>query len=183
MHAATATVRLAWKRALATSICVYVVMLGFVHAWRTLVPLLEAQTSSLLAGFAVGIGVAMETYLAAVLSLAMVVSILEDRAGWEAVRIGSGLMEGRRISGWVLSGGLGLVSGMINRKLEEKMEGQDVMRGGWTAVMKWLGENAGLVGWFGLVVEWSYIVTSVFYFESRRRKLGVEEEKSSDAVV
>lgn len=50
------------------------------------------------------IGSGVEVYLMAVLSSGLVASIGEERFGWEAIKVGSGLMAGRRFCGWVLSG-------------------------------------------------------------------------------
>lgn len=108
----------------------------------------------------------------AVLSLGLVVSIAEDRFGWEAIRVGSGLMAGRRISGWVLSGLFVMVSGAIAMDLQRIMDDQDSLSSTSTAmrVVDGFRNKVGLILVYGgVVVLWSYIVNTVFYYECRKR--------------
>lgn len=116
----------------------------------------------------------------AVLSLGLVVSIAEDRFGWEAIRVGSGLMAGRRVSGWVLSGLFVLVSGAIAMDLERIVDGQDLLSSTSTAmrVVDGVRNKVGLILLYGVVVLWSYIVNTVFYCECRKRHVNRVEDES-----
>lgn len=116
----------------------------------------------------------------AVMSLALVISIVEERFGWEAIRVGWGLMAGRRISGWVLSGTFVLASGIIARQVEETMDDQD----SWTVMKLAMGvwDRIGLMGLYGMVVLWSYVVTTVFYCDCRRRHVTRASESENELV-
>lgn len=116
----------------------------------------------------------------AVLSLGLVVSIAEDRFGWEAIRVGSCLMAGRRIAGWVLSGLLLLVSGAIAMDLERIIDDQDSLSSTSTAmrVVDGVRNKVGLILLYGVVVLWSYIVNTVFYCECRKRHVDRVEDES-----
>ena len=94
----------------------------------------------------------------AVLSLGLVVSVAEERFGWDAIRVGHGLMAGRRLCGWVLSGLFAAVSGLIWSKLDALVEGQTGVE-----------EKAILVFWYALVVLWSYVAMTAFYRDCRKR--------------
>lgn len=107
----------------------------------------------------------------AVTSMGLVVSIAEERFGLEAIRVGSGLMRGRRFCGWVLSGLFVLISGLINRRVEFLLNGGDstvatVEIGVW--------DKTVLICSYGLVVMLSYVITTVFYCDCRRRH-GIRE--------
>ncbi|KAL2940225.1 Protein RecA [Bienertia sinuspersici] len=84
--------------------------------------------------------VVVEVYMMAVIGVGLVVSVIESRVGLDAIRVGSGLMQGRRVCGWVLSGLILLVSGFIGRQMVGVMNGQDlgVGSGGytWTVEMR-----------------------------------------------
>lgn len=110
----------------------------------------------------------------AVLGLGLVVSAAEERLGWEAIRVGSGLMRGRRVCGWLLSGLLVLASGWINGRVEELLleAGQDSEMGVW--------DKTVLICSYGLVVLFSYVITTVFYCDARRRH-GIREPEEEEA--
>ena len=123
------------------------------------------------------VGLGMEVYLMAVLSLGTVVSVMEERWGWDAIGSGWGLMEGRRFSGWVLSGILVLGSGCIGWEMEAMMDGGD-----WWSVMGF-GNKVLLMCLFGVVVLWSYVLNTVFYCECRRRQPVFSGEPESEIEV
>lgn len=121
----------------------------------------------------------------AVLSLGIVVSILEERFGWEAIKVGSGLMAERRFCGWVLSGLLALVSGLVRGKMEVLMEGQ-ISSSKILSSMSGM-DKMGIICIYGAVVVWSYVVTAVLYCECRRRhgirELEREEDKETGISI
>lgn len=93
---------------------------------------------------------------------------MEERFGWNAIHVGSRLMEGRRACGWMVSGSLVAMSWCIGIKLKTVIGDVDT-RAGWTMLMAVKWEKAALVCLYGLVVLWSYVVTTVFYVECRKR--------------
>ncbi|XP_019078482.1 uncharacterized protein LOC100243016 [Vitis vinifera] len=100
LDTALTAVRTTWKKPLVTTICVYAVMLVYVLLQRTLVA--AAAEAGGLGPVAVAValvGLGVEVYLMAVLSLGVVVSVMEERWGWDAIGSGWGLMEGRRFTG------------------------------------------------------------------------------------
>ena len=102
----------------------------------------------------------------AVLSLGLVVSISEERFGFEAVKVGFGLMAGRRLCGFVLSAFFAVVSGEIRRRMEYSVfsgEGKMV-----------------IVLVYAFVVVWSYVVMGVFYCECKGRHHGIIKEVDYD---
>ncbi|KAK4374507.1 hypothetical protein RND71_005184 [Anisodus tanguticus] len=107
----------------------------------------------------------------AVTSLALVVSVNEGMYGFDAVRVGSGLMEGKWVCGWVLSGLFVLFSGFIRGTMETSMamDGSDFERVESTVVIKLLWDNVVLIFLYALVVQWSFVVTTVFYFDLKKR--------------
>jgi len=107
------------------------------------------------------IGSGSEVYLLSVMSLGIVVSVAEDRVGWEAVRVGWGLIRGGRVCGWVLSALFVFVSGFINRNVEAMLENQNSEISVWNKTV--------LMCFYAVVVVFSYVVTTVFYCDSRRR--------------
>ncbi|CAK9166627.1 unnamed protein product [Ilex paraguariensis] len=115
----------------------------------------------------------------AVTSLALAVSITEEQFGFDAIRVGWSLMEGRRLSGWALSGLFVLVSNLISWKVVRKMDSWDLSKGVSTALVRWLWDNVGWECLYGLVVLWSYVITTVFYWECRRRKAIKDETDSA----
>ncbi|KMT03552.1 hypothetical protein BVRB_8g192290 [Beta vulgaris subsp. vulgaris] len=124
--------------------------------------------------------VVVEVYAMAVFGVALVVSVVEGRAGFGAVWVGLGLMKGRRVCGWVLSGLMLLGSGLIGREMVGVMDGGDLMGGeggyAWTVEMRF-GCMVGLVVLLGWFLLWSYVVFTVFYFECRKIHVIREEEQ------
>lgn len=90
----------------------------------------------------------------AVLNVGLVVSVAEDRFGWDAIRVGSGLMEGNRVCGWIVSGLFMWVSSLIGSKID----GEDSFE-----------DKAVVIVCYGFVVLWSYVIMTVFYCECRKR--------------
>ncbi|KAJ1433538.1 hypothetical protein SESBI_06074 [Sesbania bispinosa] len=119
LHSAAASFKPNWMRLVITTIFVY----GILYAFSPLPRAFAALTGARFLVFAIGSG--LEVYLMAATSVALVVSIAEERFGWDAIKAGSGLMEGRRVCGWVLSGLFVLVSSLIGSKMERLMDGQD----------------------------------------------------------
>ncbi|XP_028773747.1 uncharacterized protein LOC114742764 [Neltuma alba] len=158
-----------WKRPTITAIFIYAILLALAPLQR-IFALLAPTPELRLITLTLGSGV--EVYLIAVLSLGLVVSISEERFGWEAIKVGSGLMEGRKFCGWVLSGLLVLVSGLIRGKMEVLMEGP-ITSSGFLSPTSTKGKM-GIICAYGVAVVWSYVVTTVFYCECRRRH-GVKE--------
>ncbi|PON46061.1 Transmembrane protein [Trema orientale] len=176
LRSAVAAVKLTWKRPLVTSILVHALLLAYVLAQRTLSAVFPSSAPRLLILI---VGSGLEIYLMAVMSLGLVVSIAEERFGWEAIRAGSGLMGGRRVSGWVLSGMFVLLTGYIARELEKVMNGQDPFGRPSSTVVRvaaGVGDKLGLIGLYGAVVLWGYVVTAVFYCDCRRRHGGNKGE-------
>lgn len=178
LRAALSAVKPAWKRAAVTTICAYAILL----AYGPVPPTLAAISGSPAARLAILlVGSGLEVYLMAVMSLALVASILEERFGWDAIRVGSGLLAGRRLTGWVLSGSFLLASGIIAGKAEEPMDDQD----SWTARKVSMGvwDRLGLMGLYGAVVLWSYVVTTVFYCDCRRRHVTRSDSENEMVTV
>uniref|UniRef100_A0A7N0VH75 Transmembrane protein n=1 Tax=Kalanchoe fedtschenkoi TaxID=63787 RepID=A0A7N0VH75_KALFE len=182
LTAALTSVIVNWKRPLATSLVVYSIQLGFAAVLRVM----EASGAGVVAA-AVGAGV--EVYVMAVMGLALVVSVNEDVVGWEAVVCAFGLMKGRRMVGWVLSGSILFMSSLVGWKMEGLMDEGEFFkeyspgRSKIMIVMMSFGDELGLVLLLGLVVLWSYVVTAVFYCECRRNNVvSVSVVKSEDGI-
>ncbi|KAJ9179908.1 hypothetical protein P3X46_008220 [Hevea brasiliensis] len=177
-----AAIRSTWTRPLVTSICIYAILLLYTSIPYSLAAMIGSYSPGL--RFVIWlIGLGVELYLIAVLGLGLVVSILEARFGLDAIRIGSRLMEGRRICGWVLSGLLTVMTGGIGRRMEGLiMDIEDSAdESKWTVAKGW--ERAGLVGLYGLVIIWGFAVTTVFYCECRKRQNGrVVDEHDHESV-
>ncbi|KAM7472850.1 hypothetical protein LguiA_011033 [Lonicera macranthoides] len=120
VNAVASIVRLTWPRPLVTTIFVYIFILLYTQVSRTLVG--HVSDPSLRIGVLV-IGLCVEVQLMTVTSMGLVVSMNEDRFGLDAIRIGSDLMKGSRVCGWVLSGLFIIVSGAIGWKVEQSMDG------------------------------------------------------------
>ncbi|XP_059461987.1 uncharacterized protein LOC132190981 [Corylus avellana] len=172
-------VKLTWKRPFVTTILIYALSLLYAPVPRVLAPLTGSPGSEFLV---LVIGSCFEIYLMAVLSLGLVVSIVEERLGWDAIRVGSEIMAGRRLSGWALSGLFVLVSGVISRDLQRMMDGLDSPLESTTSTVMMVAtgfkDKVGLIFLYGIVVLWSYIVTTVFYCECRKRHVGRGEDES-----
>ncbi|KAF3452852.1 hypothetical protein FNV43_RR03285 [Rhamnella rubrinervis] len=177
LRTALSAVKLSWKRAVVTTICIYAILLAYGIVPRTLAAISGTPASKFLILL---VGSGLEIYLMAVMSLALVISIVEERIGWEAIRVGSGLMAGSRVSGWVLSGTFVLASGIIARHVEEAMDDQD----SWTVMKVAMGvwDRVGLMGLYGMLVLWSYVVTTVFYCDCRRRHVTRTSQSENEMV-
>ncbi|KAL5149556.1 hypothetical protein HKD37_13G036356 [Glycine soja] len=164
---AAASLRHHSARLLATTIFVYAILFAFSPLPRVLAFLATSATARLLL---LASASALEVYLMAVMSVALVVSVAEERFGWDAIRVGFVLMEGGRICGWVLSGLFVLGSSLIGSKLEHLMDGQDSIA---------VKDKASLIVSYGLLVLWSYVVITVFYCDCRKRH-PIREHQADD---
>ncbi|KAK7304157.1 hypothetical protein RJT34_15239 [Clitoria ternatea] len=152
-----------WKRPAVTSVFVYVILLAFAPVPRVLsAPFVTAWVRVLVRV----LGSGAEVYLMAVMSLALVVSVAEDRVGLDAIWAGSWLMKERRVCAWILSGFLVLVSWLMNWKVGVLMESENWVIGVFVCL-------------YALVVPFSYVITTVFYCESRRL-IEIKEQQSRD---
>ncbi|CAM8942480.1 unnamed protein product [Rhodiola kirilowii] len=178
---ALTSVKVNWKRPLATSLVVYSIQLGCAALLRVL-----AASGAGVVAAAVGAGV--ELYLMAVLGLALVVSVNEDVVGWDAIVCAFGLMKGRRMVGFVLAGSILLMSSLVGWEMQGLMDEGELFkeyspeRSKVMILMIGFGDGLGLVLLFGLVVLWSYVVTAVFYCECRRRNAIALVVKSDEDV-
>lgn len=159
-------VKLTWPRPLVTTIFVYIFILLYTQGTRTLAG--HVSDPSLRIGVLV-IGLCVEVQLMAVTSMGLVVSMNEERFGLDAIRIGSDLMKGSRVCGWVLSALFIFVSGVIGWKVEQSIDGEDLANGRSMVMINWMLDQAGLICLFGWVVIWSYIVMTVYYCDCRKR--------------
>lgn len=182
LRAAVTAVVLAWKRTLVTTVCIYAVLTLY-----SLVVFLFVITINGIpcGGFFVRlIGWGFEIYLMAVLGVGLVVSIMEERLGVDAIRVGSELMEGRRVFGWVLSGLFVLISVLIGWRWERlmmMMDGRDFRKEKWTVIMEsW--EKIGLICLYGIEIFWGYVVTTVFYCECKKRQV-IKMENDNELVT
>ncbi|XVF34296.1 hypothetical protein REPUB_Repub18cG0047300 [Reevesia pubescens] len=150
--------KLAWKRVVVTSLCSYAFFLLYIQ-----LPLLFAaafRNHPRLSLPILLIGYGFEIYLMGVLALGLVVSALEEKFGWDAFRVGFDLMAGRRVCWLCVTCMLVAVSGWIGNRFEKLTDGEDAVKSGvWTVVMGW--ETVGLLWFYGLLIIWSFIVTTV----------------------
>ncbi|PNY12185.1 hypothetical protein L195_g008811 [Trifolium pratense] len=143
-------------RLFVTSIFVYAILFAF----SSLPLFLTALTGSHLVVLVIGSGI--EVYLMAVLSVGLVVSVAEERFGWDAIKTGSGLMEGNRFCGLVLSGLFVWVSSLIrSRMIGKLMDGEDSSMS--------FEDKLVIIVCYGFVILWSYVIMSVYYYECRKR--------------
>nr|XP_004497350.2 uncharacterized protein LOC101509400 [Cicer arietinum] len=77
-----------WKRPFITVIFVYVILMAFSPVLRVIATLFFSHETRFLI---MVIGSVFEVYLMAVMGLGLVVSIVEDRFGWDAICVGSGV--------------------------------------------------------------------------------------------
>ncbi|MED6157269.1 hypothetical protein PIB30_021770 [Stylosanthes scabra] len=149
-----------FHRPFLTSIVVYA-LLFFFSSFPRLVAALSfpADPSPAMAFMVPGMASFLEIYLMGVLSLGLVVSVAEERFGWEAIRVGHEIMAGRRVCAWLLSGMLLVVSGVIRSKVDA------VAAEGETGIP----EKAILIVFYAFVVIWSYVMTTAFYSHCRKR--------------
>ena len=188
LQSAIASVKLTWKRPLATTICIYVVLVLYSQVFFVSAAVTGNNSlSTVPTVFVWAVGSVLQVHLMAVLALALVVSVLEDRLGFDAVRVGAGMMEGRMVCGWFLSFWFALMSGLIGwgweKLMAAMMDGEDFWKGNkWTVVMgSW--EKVGLICLHGIEVVWSYVVTTVFYCECRKRHVSTNENDSNVFTV
>ncbi|KAL9224601.1 hypothetical protein vseg_000620 [Gypsophila vaccaria] len=129
---------------------------------------------------------AVEVYAMSVLGLSMVVSAVEGRAGADAIRAGWGIMTGRRVVGWVLSGMILAVTNLIGREIARAMDGRDVTEDesgdGWRTGLR-VGYVVGLVGVLTWVIMWSYVVMTVYYCECRKRNGVIRQDDDNVELV
>ncbi|KAM6564909.1 hypothetical protein CsatB_024907 [Cannabis sativa] len=169
LNSAVTAFKLTWKRPFVTSIVVYALLLAYVQIPRTLSAVFYSPAPRL---FILTVGSIVEVYLMAVMSLGMVVSIAEDNFGWDAIRVGSVIMSGRRVTGWVLSAVFVFVTGLIARDVEKLMNDQDPFGKPTSTVVivaRGVVDKVGLIGLYGVVMLWGYVVTTVFYCDCRRQ--------------
>ncbi|XP_042482309.1 uncharacterized protein LOC122062732 [Macadamia integrifolia] len=177
LQTAVSAVRVTWKSAFVTSICVFVIMVIYVHLMRTVTALVGWSVHA--QWLMVVLGAVLEVELMAVLSFAMVVSVLEERFGWEAIRVGWELMEGRRFCGWLLAGFLVLISRGVGWGFRVSLDGQDETM---MVVMMGLVDKMGLICLFGMIVLWSYVVYTVFYCDCRATRHANKVDSESSRV-
>ncbi|GMJ13843.1 hypothetical protein like AT4G16850 [Hibiscus trionum] len=159
-----AAIRLAWKRVAVTSLCSYSLFLLYIQLPQLFAAAMQNYPRVSLPILVVGSG--LEVYLMGVLGLGLVVSAVEEKFGWEAIRIGSVLMAGRRFCWWFVTCMLVGVSGWIGNRFEKLTDGEEyVMSGVWTVFMRW--ETAGLWWFYGALVIWSCIITTIFYSDCK----------------
>uniref|UniRef100_A0A2P2Q301 Transmembrane protein n=1 Tax=Rhizophora mucronata TaxID=61149 RepID=A0A2P2Q301_RHIMU len=186
LKAAFSAVRSTWSRPFATSIFIYFVLFLYSGVPLTLDAIVGSRTSPVLRLLVWFIEAGVEIYIMAVLGMGLVVSIVERRVGWDAVRVGSDLMEGRRVCGWLLSGMMSAAMGWIGWNMEETVrDGGDSSRSWkWTAVM--VAEEGwtsfGLVALYGAMVVWGFVVTAVFYCHCRERHVVREDDVEGENI-
>ncbi|XP_055824610.1 uncharacterized protein LOC129893141 [Solanum dulcamara] len=175
------TVKAVWIRVLVTTTCIYATMLACTVMPGMLVAFLETRPFVRVVIEILGSG--LELHLMGVMSLALVVSINEGMYGFDAIRFGSGLMEGKWVCGWVLSGLFVLFSGFIRDTMEMAMamamDGSDFERVESTVVINLLWDNVVWILLYALVVQWSCVATTVFYFDLKKRD-SIKSDRDSE---
>ncbi|XP_074273680.1 uncharacterized protein LOC141597208 [Silene latifolia] len=168
--------RVGWYRTLITSVVSVLFWVVSGHALPALIAAVGYPTSIAV----LFISVAIDVYAMAVLGVALVVSVAEDRYGIDAIRVGSGLMKGRRISGWVLSGLILLSMNCIGKEIVGVLDGKDwgeVNEGkNWMVEMR-VGYVIGLMVLLGWLVMWCYVVITVFYCDCRKRHAVIRQDE------
>ncbi|CAN1223096.1 hypothetical protein LINGRAPRIM_LOCUS726 [Linum grandiflorum] len=174
---AIAAVKPAWTRVLATSICMYAISWMYAGIPITMMAMAAAGGDG---GIRFGIwvvGLGVEVYLMAVLGMGLVVSVLEKKSGWEAIRVGFELMDGLRVCGWILSGLFAVATGLVGWRMEltavDSGAGEAAKLVTCTAVEGW--ERLALVGVYAVVVVWGFVVSTVYYKEVRKRH-GIKDQ-------
>ncbi|KAM7267778.1 hypothetical protein ACFE04_009944 [Oxalis oulophora] len=163
--------KISFPRLLATSIVTYAVLLLYSITTRVASTIISTWFPSFGLGLVMFlIGSGFEIYLMCVTSIGLVVSVLEEKVGLEAIRVGLNIIEGRKVVGWVLSASGVAVSGWITWKWEKAMDGVDLENGNILTVVMSDWVKIGLVFGYGLFMIWSYIVTTVFYCGCKRRQ-------------
>ncbi|XVE63431.1 hypothetical protein DITRI_Ditri07aG0020100 [Diplodiscus trichospermus] len=159
-------IKLAWKRVVVTSLCSYAIFLLYIQLPHLFAAAFRNHPRISLPILVIGSGI--EVYLMGILGLGLVVSALEEKFGWDAFRVGSDLMAGRRVCWWWVTCILVGVSGWIGNRFEKLTDGEDSSKSGvWTVMMGW--ETMGLMWFYGVVIIWSFIVTTVFYGDCKNR--------------
>lgn len=109
----------------------------------------------------------------AITGLGLVVSVVEERYGFDAVKEGMALMKGRRITGLALAGVFVFLSSFIGHGMEKLAKELDVdsSSGSWwrSVVVSGGWDGWKLVCMYGAEVVVSYVVVTVFYCECRKR--------------
>ncbi|KAH0652196.1 hypothetical protein KY289_029874 [Solanum tuberosum] len=158
--------------------CVYVIMLACGIVPGMLVAFLETRPFVRVVVEVIGSG--LELHMMAVTSLALVVSVNEGMYGFDAIRVGSGLMEGKRVCGWVLSGLFVLFSDLVRgMEMSMTMDGSDFKRVESTVVINFLWDNMVWIFLYALMVQWSFVVTTVFYFDLKKRD-SIKRDRDSE---
>ncbi|XP_022728797.1 uncharacterized protein LOC111284384 [Durio zibethinus] len=158
--------KLAWKRVVVTSLCSYALFLLYIQVPQLFSAAFRNHPRLSLPILLIGLG--FEVYLMGVLGLGLVVSALEEKFGWDAFRVGSDLMVGRRVCWWCITCMLVVVSGWIGSRFEKLTDSEDLVKSGVLAVlMGW--ETVGLLWFYGVLVIWSFMGTTVFYCDCKHR--------------
>ncbi|KAF9608454.1 hypothetical protein IFM89_009820 [Coptis chinensis] len=156
---AVKAVMLAWKRQLVTSGVVYVIVLTYCILTRVILILVGDVYARMLVWILL---VVLEGCVLAILGMGMVVSVLEEECGLEALGVGWVLMEGRWFCGWILASLLVMMTSGIRWGFRILMGSQDLMS---------LVNKVGLICILGLVILWSYVVNTVFYCECKKEQV------------
>lgn len=119
----------------------------------------------------------------AITGLGLVVSVLEERYGFDAIKEGTTLMKERRITGLALAGVFVFLSSFIGHGMEKLAKELDVesSSGPWWRSVVVAGGWDGweLVCMYGAEVVLSYVVITVFYCECRKRH-GISDPNVAD---
>lgn len=119
----------------------------------------------------------------AITGLGLVVSVLEERYGFDAIQEGTALMKGRRITGLALAGVFVFLSSFIGHGMEKLAKELDVDSSSgswWRSVVVTSGwDGWKLVCMYGAEVVLSYVVITVFYCECRKRH-GISDANVAD---
>ncbi|XVE71748.1 hypothetical protein DITRI_Ditri10aG0176700 [Diplodiscus trichospermus] len=165
-HSTVTALNLAWKRVVVTTLCSYAIFLLYIQLPQLFASALRNYPRLSVSILAIGSG--LEVYLMGVLGLGLVVSALEEKFGWDAFRVGSDIMSGRRVCWWVVTCMLVAVSGWIGNPFEKLTDGEDWVKP-WIGTVGMGWETVGLLWFYGVVVIWSYVVTTVFYCDCKNR--------------
>uniref|UniRef100_M4FG74 Transmembrane protein n=1 Tax=Brassica campestris TaxID=3711 RepID=M4FG74_BRACM len=166
-----ASVKSSWMRVTATSIVVY----GLLFLYSPVPMFLSAifGYTPTLRHLITFLSLGIEVYIMAITGLGLVVSVVEERYGFDAVKEGTGLMKGRRITGLALAGVFVFLSSWIGHGMEKLAKELDVdsSSGSWwrSVVLSGGWEGWKLVCMYGAEVVLSYVVVTVFYCECRKR--------------
>lgn len=118
-------------------------------------------------------GFLVEIYVMAVAGVGLVVSVIEDKSGFDAIRGGWDAMVGRRLCGWIITSWFVMVTGVIGWRWDRMVvmisDGGDFGLGKerWIATVSW--EEFVLIVLYAVALLWSFVVTTLFYCECRKR--------------